>query len=815
MTANIVPSSQQGAVGAPLPGGPPAWGAPDVAPDSSASIWARVTRTLAALRRYLWLIIAIVAVGTGAGVYLSRTVNPKYQVGGSIWITARPGVTGPISSAGLVSDQLSWVDLAQSNLVLDAVASELALYVDPDNPRDSLLVRSLLPTDSLQTGPFRLDVDQVGANWTLTRLPTRPGEPPSVVERGAVGDSIGRSAGFRWDPPVQELAPSRSVSFFVVTPREASNALAQRLAVTPPGRNGNLMRLRLTGEKPARLAATLNAILHHFIDEAARLKRDNLTEQAKTVARQLDSASARLQLAQDSYESFRINTATLPSDATAIAPGASLTLNPVMNEYFQSKVSLQGITRDREALARLLSDSALTANGGKVSIEGLKALPQVVAANAGLRTEIGNLESKQSTLRALLLTYTDSFRTVVRLKDDINVLETQTIPMLARQSLVELQTQEAEMNRRIDAQSASIRSIPERAVREAALKREMDVAQDLYVNLSRRTEEARLAALSAMPDVQILDPAVAPQRPSQDTAPSILLAAIAASVAVALVIAVLLDLIDKRFRYPEQATRELGLDIMGAIPTVTNPKNSSARLQEASQLVESFRSLALTVRSAFDGMGPVQLTVSSPGPGDGKSFISANLASALADSGFRTILVDGDIRRGALHNVFSPMEMVPGLLDYLTGGAALGEVIRSTSHGNLFVIPGGTRRRHGPELLSGEGMAGLLRELRTQFDAVLVDSAPLGAGIDPFALGVATGAMMIVLRSGETDRKLAQAKLEVLDRMPVRILGTVLNDIGGTPQFRYYYYYFDGYGSLENATDGTALIGSGANGSRS
>jgi Mrp family chromosome partitioning ATPase len=112
-------------------------------------------------------------------------------------------------------------------------------------------------------------------------------------------------------------------------------------------------------------------------------------------------------------------------------------------------------------------------------------------------------------------------------------------------------------------------------------------------------------------------------------------------------------------------------------------------------------------------------------------------------------------------------------------------------------------------------MLGLVRDLRQQFDAIIVDSAPLGAGIDPFALGVATGAMLIVLRTGETDRKLAQAKLEVLDRMPVRVLGTVLNDIGESPQFKYYY-YLEGYGALEAATTGeTSLIGSGnGNGTR-
>jgi capsular exopolysaccharide synthesis family protein len=172
-------------------------------------------------------------------------------------------------------------------------------------------------------------------------------------------------------------------------------------------------------------------------------------------------------------------------------------------------------------------------------------------------------------------------------------------------------------------------------------------------------------------------------------------------------------------------------------------------------------------------------------------------------------VIDGDIRRGALHSVFAPATQTPGLTDFLADDAILSEVLRPTSHPGLFLVPCGRRRRNGPELLAGEGMVNLLRDLRQQFDAIIVDSAPLGAGIDPFALGVASGAMLIVLRTGETDRKLAQAKLEVLDRMPVRILGTVLNDIGENPQFKYYY-YLEGYGALENAEPDSALIGSGS-----
>ncbi|HEX4932669.1 MAG TPA: CpsD/CapB family tyrosine-protein kinase, partial [Gemmatimonadaceae bacterium] len=159
------------------------------------------------------------------------------------------------------------------------------------------------------------------------------------------------------------------------------------------------------------------------------------------------------------------------------------------------------------------------------------------------------------------------------------------------------------------------------------------------------------------------------------------------------------------------------------------------------------------------------------------------------------------------------LEQAPGLLDYLAGEATLEQVVRPTQHhANLFVVPSGRRRKHGPELVASERMRELLDELRSRFDAIIVDSAPLGAGIDAFALGAATGSMLLVLRAGETDRKLAQAKLTTLDRMPVRLIGAILNDIGVMPQFKYYY-YLEGYHGLEAAEQqGTALLGAGGRG---
>jgi capsular exopolysaccharide synthesis family protein len=775
-----------------------------VAPPPS-NLSEQLGRFSSAIRRYKWLILAVVAVGSSAGFALTRLVSPKYTVNGSIIIRKSVSGSGPISAPGLISDPSSWSDLAKSYTVLDGVVQRLGLYVWSAQPQDSALVGDLKPSGLLQPGTYELRIDPTGSRYDLVRPAPRAGEQEMAIESGTVGDSIGRSVGFLWRPEPGRFRAGSKVGFRVIPPRDAAVQLSQDLIVLPVQSTTNVMRLALSGEKPALLAATMNTVLDQFVQVAARVSRENLTAIRATVEEQLQRSAERLLAAEGSLENFKVRTITLPSENAVVAPGTQMATNPVFTQFFQNNVQHKAVLRDRQALQSIFNTA--DANG-RLSIEALKTLPPM-GPNSPLTSEIQNLEVKEAELRQLQQRFTDRFGPVAAKKEEIRVLETQTIPLLARQTLQQLEIQEAELRKNIEGQASDLKKIPERTIEEARQTREVNIADKIYTELQQRYSTAKLAEASAVPDVAVFDTASVPSRASTDTATSIFLVAILASLGLGLGAAILLDQTDRRFRYPEQATRDLGLDIMSGIPTIRNPRNASARLQEASQLVESFRSLSLTVRSAFDGIGPVVLTVSSPGPGDGKSFVSANLAMALADGGYRTVVIDGDIRRGALHSVFAPASQTPGLTDFLAGEAVLGEVLRPTSHPGLFLVPSGRRRRNGPELLAGEGMVNLLRDLRQQFDAIICDSAPLGAGIDPFALGVATGAMLIVLRTGETDRKLAQAKLEVLDRMPVRVLGTVLNDIGESPQFRYYY-YLEGYGGLETAATGeSALIGSG------
>jgi Mrp family chromosome partitioning ATPase len=109
----------------------------------------------------------------------------------------------------------------------------------------------------------------------------------------------------------------------------------------------------------------------------------------------------------------------------------------------------------------------------------------------------------------------------------------------------------------------------------------------------------------------------------------------------------------------------------------------------------------------------------------------------------------------------------------------------------------------GPELIVSDLMTSLILTVRRQYDVVIIDSPPLVAGIDAYALGAAAGAMLIVLRPGVTDRKLAAAKLEIVDRLPIRILGTVLNGVPDDGAYKYYGtdYDYAGVGAAEPMSD--------------
>jgi receptor protein-tyrosine kinase len=231
----------------------------------------------------------------------------------------------------------------------------------------------------------------------------------------------------------------------------------------------------------------------------------------------------------------------------------------------------------------------------------------------------------------------------------------------------------------------------------------------------------------------------------------------------------------------------LGLQVLGIVPHA-----KGAGTDEAAPIIEAMRGIRFNVLHSYGAAGPVVFTITSPGAREGKSFVTSNLAVAFADAGHKTLLIDGDLRRGALYRMLNARRK-PGLTDVLHGDASLEDAIQNTPFPPLCFVGCGTRTPDAPELLASEATGKFIAAVRQRFSVVIVDSPPLGAGVDAYALGAVTGNMVIVLRLGTTDREAAEAKLDLLDRLPVRLLGTVLNDVPEHSAYSSYSYYMEGY----------------------
>ena len=412
-------------------------------------------------------------------------------------------------------------------------------------------------------------------------------------------------------------------------------------------------------------------------------------------------------------------------------------------------------------------------------------LPSILSNSPQLRAAIEELSSRQAALHTEQQYLTDANPRIKQLKEAVRYLQYETIPQIAQNVLQSLRARERDMGARVETESHELRAIPSRMIEEMRLVRQEAASENLYRLLKARYDDVSLAEAQSTSDLSILDFAVPPTRPNSNDAPRLFLLAILASIGAAIGIAILHDRVDPRFRYPEQATHELGLTIAGTVPRFRLNRGKTFQLETMAQAVESFRTLRLAVRYQFPADAPVVLTVSSPNTNDGKSLVSSNLALAFASAGHLTLLIDGDVRCGALHGTFD-VAVTPGLVEYLGNGAGVEAVVKATSSENLFLLPRGTRGGRAPELLVSEKMSVLLQALRQKFDVVIIDSPPLIAGVDAYALGAVSGSILIVLRPGKSDRKLAAAKLGVLDRLPIRVLGAVINGVRSGGMYRYY-----------------------------
>ena len=261
-----------------------------------------------------------------------------------------------------------------------------------------------------------------------------------------------------------------------------------------------------------------------------------------------------------------------------------------------------------------------------------------------------------------------------------------------------------------------------------------------------------------------------------------------------------LELVDTSLRTPVDMARHLRVPVLGVLPHADDEEIDIKRLETAaedaprSMFAEVFRTIRTNLQFAAPADRQRSIVITSPRPEDGKTTVACNLAIAVAAGGRRVLLVDANLRRPAVHRVFS-VQSDGGLSDVLVGGAKLVDVVRQTGHPNLEVLAAGRLPPNPAELLASSEMKELIAEAVRMYDQVLLDAPPVLLASDACALGANTDGVILVCRAKVNSRGIGSRACGLLHHVEAHIFGAVLNAAqvrrGGyfREQLRTYYDY--------------------------
>ncbi|MBC6677570.1 MAG: polysaccharide biosynthesis tyrosine autokinase [Acinetobacter sp.] len=344
------------------------------------------------------------------------------------------------------------------------------------------------------------------------------------------------------------------------------------------------------------------------------------------------------------------------------------------------------------------------------------------------------------------------------------------------------------INKKIGELNATLKELPDLQRRYLQLYREVEVKQQLYTALLNSYQQLRIAKAGEIGNVRIVDTAVEPIEPIAPKKLQILILSIFLGGFLGTLLALLRNMMRSGIKDSSQIENELDLPVYATVPRSPVQESRINILKKKKNIpilavknsddiaIESLRSMRTAIHFALSSARNNLITISGPAPEVGKSFISTNLATILAQSDKRVLIIDADLRRGYLHKYFN-LDTQPGLTELLNGQQSLETVIRHTEVPGLSVISRGKSPANPSELLSSNQFKNLLEQMSEKFDHVIIDTPPVLAVTDGIIISQYTGVNLVIARYAKTQMKELELTLNRFEQAGVKVNGFILNDI--------------------------------------
>jgi succinoglycan biosynthesis transport protein ExoP len=341
--------------------------------------------------------------------------------------------------------------------------------------------------------------------------------------------------------------------------------------------------------------------------------------------------------------------------------------------------------------------------------------------------------------------------------------------------------------------------LPKTAIELARYQRNRESLEKLYTLVEEKYQEALINEQSQPGNVLIIDNARRPNTPSKPNRILIVIVGFVLGTGLAFGYVITKNYFDNTVKTPEDLQKR-NISVLAWIPQFEEVSKNGAADYEFivakrpdSMASEAFRALRTRMQLLrFNKDSLKTFLVTSSAPQEGKTIIAINLAGSYAQSGRKTLIVDCDLRKPRVQEIFK-IKRIPGLTDYLYGNISLEELIHKSEMDNLDYVTCGTIPPNPAEMLESEPMKEFLREMRDRYDIVILDSPPIIAVTDSEILTTVVDGTILVVSADTTELDLMEKSVEVMKKDKISFLGTVLNNFsyksGYGSYYKYYYYY--------------------------